>query len=148
MDSATLRADYADARHVHSRAESISTRNGVVDEVERGESEGVGVRVRVGGAWGFAATRATSRAALDEALARALAIAEAQPAAPVGALAPEPPARGHWESACDVDPFQVSLEDKLAALLEADALMQGDQPLAVTSATFLAFSDSRTFAST
>src|SRR5215212_7103875 len=104
MDSAAGRADYADARYVRSRAETLATRNGAVDEVESDESEGVGVRVRVGGAWGFAATRELDRAGLEHALGQALAIAAAQPRAPATPLAAEPAARGHWQSRCEIDP--------------------------------------------
>jgi TldD protein len=147
MDSAGRRADYADARHVRSRTELLSTRNGAVDEVEASESEGVGVRVRVGGAWGFAATRELDRAALERTLDQALAIAAAQPRAPSTPLAPEPPARGRWESPVRVDPFRVPLDDKLAALLEADEAMRGDRRVTITSAHFMALSEERTFAS-
>src|SRR5215212_383666 len=65
MDSAAGRADYADARHVRARSEAISTRNGAVDEVLTHDLQGVGVRVRVGGAWGFAATHELRRSALE-----------------------------------------------------------------------------------
>src|SRR5882724_10212463 len=96
MDSAARHAEYADARHVISVAEAVSTRNGELDEVERDEEEGVGVRVRVGGAWGFAATRETTRQAVEDALRRALDVARAQPAVPAGDLAPADPAHGSW----------------------------------------------------
>ena len=42
------------------------------------------MRVRVGGAWGFAAVRGTDRRDAEAALERALAIAEAQPSVPDG----------------------------------------------------------------
>src|SRR3954469_2737663 len=126
MDSASARADYADVRHVHSRAESLSTRNGAVEETESSESEGVGVRVRVGGAWGFAATRELDRTALERALAQDLPVAAGQPGAPPTPLAPEPAARGRWESPMEIDPFAVSLDDKLATLVAADEAMRGD----------------------
>jgi TldD protein len=148
MDSASARADYADARHVRSRAESLATRNGAVDEVESSESEGVGVRVRVGGAWGFAATRELDRPAIERALEQALAIAAAQPRTPATPLAPEPAARGRWESEVEIDPFEVSIDDKLATLVAADQAMRGDPRVALTSAHYMAFSDDETFAST
>jgi TldD protein len=148
MGAATARADYADARHVATNTERVATRNGAVDEVERAESEGVGVRVRVGGAWGFAATRDTSRAGLDAALAKALDVAAAQPRAPRTPLAPAPPARGRWESAAQIDPFTVPLEDKLSLLLAADRSMRGDPRIAVTTASMIALKEARTFAST
>jgi TldD protein len=148
MDAARGRADYADVRHVHTREESISTRNGAVDEVEGSESEGVGVRIRSHGAWGFAATRDVTRAGVETALARALAIAAAQPRAPDTPLAAEPPARGSWRSAARIDPFSVPLEDKLARLTEADASMRGDDRIAITTARMMSLKEATTFAST
>jgi TldD protein len=148
MGAATARADYADVRHVRTRQESISTRNGAVDEVEGAESEGVGIRVRVGGAWGFAATRDLAKPGLEKALERALTVAAAQPRAPRTPLAPEPPARGRWESSVQIDPFSVPLEDKLERLLEADTSMRGDPRIAITSAHMVALREARTFAST
>jgi TldD protein len=80
IDSAQARAGYADARFGRSRSERLSTRNGRLDQLDSHESEGIGVRVRMRGAWGFAAVRGTDRADAEAALARAIAIAEAQPA--------------------------------------------------------------------
>jgi TldD protein len=108
----------------------------------------VGVRVRVGGAWGFAATRELDRPALERALEQALAIAESQPRAPSTPLAPEPPARGRWQSPMQIDPFAISLDDKLGALVAADEALRGDPRLALTSAHFVALSEDRTFVST
>src|SRR3954449_7871969 len=105
MDSARARAGYADARFVRSRVERLSTRNGRLDQLDSRESEGIGIRVRVRGAGGFAALRGPGRAAGGGALARPLAIAEAQPAAPhAPQLAPPPPARGEWSSRFERDP--------------------------------------------
>src|SRR3954470_629727 len=148
MDAARGRADYADVRHVHTRHESIATRNGAVDEVEGAESEGVGVRVRSGGAWGFAATRELTRRGVEAALERALSVAAAQPRAPQTPLAPEPPARGSWRSEARIDPFTVPLEHKLAKLLEVDASMRGDARIAITTARMTNLKESSIFAST
>lgn len=149
MDAAAGRVDYADARHVGSAHEAISVRNGRLHELHREEQEGFGVRVRIRGAWGFAAARGSDRAAAEDALARAIALAEAQPAPPAAApLAPEEPARGSYAARCARDPFEVPLEDKLSLLLAADEALRGDPRLAVTSAHFLAFRELRSFAST
>src|SRR5581483_11173169 len=97
MDAAAGLADYADVRHVRSESEDVSTRNGRVDLVRRDEEEGFGVRVRLGGAWGFAAARGDTKAAAEEALRRALAVARAQPARGQRLpLTAEEPARGSY----------------------------------------------------
>jgi len=149
MDTARARAGYADARFVRSRVERLSTRNGRLDQLDSDESEGIGVRVRVGGAWGFAAVRGTGRADAEAALARALTIAEAQPAVPDAApLAPEPVASGEWSSSFERDPFEVPLEEKLAVLLAADAGLRTEPGVNLTRARFSAFQTEKIFAST
>jgi len=149
MDSASGHADYADVRHVRSTTERIGTRNGAVDRIERTDAEGVGVRVRVQGAWGFAAVRGAERAGAEAALARALEVARAQPRGPAFPLADNAPAVGTHDAGLDgTDPFAVSLEDKLDALLAADAAMRVDPLVAVTEAGFFAHREERTFAST
>jgi TldD protein len=148
MDAAAGRAEYADARFVHARSERLATRNGTVDRVESEESEGIGVRVRVGGAWGFAAVRGTERAGAEAALERALAIAAAQPRSPDAELTPEPPATGSYTSPAEQDPFDVPLDDKLALLLQADGALRAEPDVAVSVARFQAERTHKLFAST
>ena len=50
-------ASYADARTVFRRSQSVATKNGNVESVTDVETEGIGVRVLVGGSWGFACDR-------------------------------------------------------------------------------------------
>jgi len=149
MAKAQGRCAYAEARHVHERSEHTSVLNGDVEDVSAEEAEGIGVRVRIGGAWGFAATRDVSDAGAEAALRRALAIAEAQPSAPATPLASAgDPARGHWESPCEQDPFAVSLDDRLAHLFAAEELMRGDARIVRTSASCTAIRTTKAFAST
>jgi TldD protein len=148
MDAAAAKGAYADARFVRSRSEHIATRNGEIDGMHHDESEGIGVRVRVGGAWGFAATGRTDRASAEAALERALAVARAQPAARPSALAPEPPAQGEHRGGDGTDPFDVALERKLERLLAADAALGDDKRLALRQARFVAYATDTVFAST
>ena len=147
MAAAEGRVEYADARQVRSEVERVSTRSGRLDELHRSGEEGIGVRVRIGGAWGFAATSGTDRPSADAALARALAVAEASPRAPSAPPAAQPAARGSHRSPAEIGPFSVPLEDKLEVLLAADEAMQSKK-VSVASARFLAFREEKTFAST
>jgi TldD protein len=148
MDSAAVGGAYADVRFMRQRSEYLATRNGEVDDLHHDEDEGIGVRVRVGGAWGFAATRDTSKPGAEAALARALAIAHAQPSAGPTPLAPEPPARGEHRGGEGTDPFAVPLDRKLERLLEADAALGSDPRLNLRQAHFGAYSRDTIFAST
>ncbi|HEY4938586.1 MAG TPA: DNA gyrase modulator, partial [Actinomycetota bacterium] len=49
-------AGYADVRVQELETEELAVRNGVLETAELATSAGVGVRVLVDGAWGFAAT--------------------------------------------------------------------------------------------
>ena len=148
MDAAGRHSDYADARHVRSRAERLSTHNGSLDGLDSSDEEGFGVRVRVGGAWGFAAARGGEREAAESALARAIEVARAQPAGPGAPLTPEPPARGRFESPVGIDPFVVPLERKLEPLLAADEALRERSRVVLARATFRAYRQEKAFAST
>src|ERR671923_26887 len=69
-------ASYADARAVSLRRQLVVTKNRNVDDVSDAESEGIGVRVLVDGAWGFAADRRLDEAGAREAALRACAVAD------------------------------------------------------------------------
>jgi TldD protein len=148
MERAAGRCDYADARRVISATEHLSTRNGEVETIAAEASDGIGVRVRAGGAWGFASSSDPSAAGAQDALRRALAVAEAQPRVPQARLAPTPPARGHWQGPCEHDPFAVPIEAKLELLLAADALLRGDPRIARATAQCLSARTTKAFAST
>src|SRR5258705_3128595 len=90
--------EYADARLVATEREHVKLHNDDVDRVDRESSEGVNVRVLVGGAWGFGARPGTSAAAATAAARDAFEVARA--AARVTrtrvVLAEEEPVRGTW----------------------------------------------------
>jgi TldD protein len=135
VDRAEGHCAYAEARHVHDRHEGLAVHDGLVDAVDADESEGLGIRVLVGGAWGFAATRDVSAAGAEAALRRALAVAAAQPTAGDRPLAPVVPASGHWAGPCEIDPFSVPLEERVAHLVAAVAEMRGDPRIVRAEAT-------------
>jgi len=57
LDTARLRgATYADVRVMHLRQRDLTTKGGEVGTLGQSESLGLGIRVVVNGAWGFAST--------------------------------------------------------------------------------------------
>jgi TldD protein len=126
LDLARLRgAQYADIRVVHNRTESIAVRDGVVESLNFSETEGFGVRVLAEGAWGFASSRELTPSEIDVVTDQALQIAAASSLVSGGKveLGPAVTSQGVYATPFKVDPFKVSLEDKLALLLAADAEM-------------------------
>ncbi|MBI2982697.1 MAG: hypothetical protein HYY42_00640 [Chloroflexi bacterium] len=102
-------AEYADARWVEREQESVSVKDGEVEGVERSSDRGIGFRVLVRGAWGFAATDRTSEAALRSLVDAAFQRAEASATTrrvPVR-LAPQAPQRGSYRTPLRRDPFGV-----------------------------------------
>jgi TldD protein len=129
-------AHYADARFVHEDSESITVRNQEMEGIDRATSEGIGVRVLVDGYWGFAATARPEGAEIARTAGLAVEIARAAarlPREPVKLTEVEP-ATGTWASPFQDDPFNVSLEEKVALLMEASRRMQEVEGLAFAEA--------------
>ena len=82
-------ADAGDAVYLGNASESVSVRLGELEEVERSESENIGLRVFVGGASASIGSTDLGDAALDELASRAVAMARLAPADKFAGLAPE-----------------------------------------------------------
>ena len=147
VDSAAAHASYADARRVRRRGEHIAVRNGEVASLGSHDEDGIGVRVRVGSAWGFAAAHGSDRSAGEDALARALSLAQAQPASTAGPLTEEAPAVGSYASPVEIDPFDIPLDEKLELLFAAEALLREEPDVTVGRATMLARTEEKLFVS-
>jgi TldD protein len=117
-------ASYADSRAVVRRSQRVATKNGRVETVNDFESEGIGVRVLVGGAWGFACDRRLTDEGARQAALRACAFARAAGSNGARPLAPVDVARGEYRTAVEQDPFSVSLADKVELCLRAEAAMR------------------------
>ena len=113
-------AEYADARAVVQRDQQVSTKNGRVETLVDAESEGVGVRVLVDGAWGFACSSRLNEGGARDAAARATGFARAAPAPHGRALAPVEPATGSYRTLVARDPFAVPLDEKIDLCLRAE----------------------------
>lgn len=82
-------ADASDAVYVANASESVQVRLGALEDVERSESEHVGLRVFVGGASASIGSTDLGDDALDELASRAVAMARLAPADKFAGLAPE-----------------------------------------------------------
>jgi len=117
-------ATYADARTVVHRAQVVSTKNRRVDRIDDVESAGVGVRVLVDGAWGFACDRRLDESGARDAASRAAAFAKAAPGRHSRALADVEPVVDSYRTPYEREPVSVPLEEKLALCLAAEEELQ------------------------
>src|SRR6201991_141438 len=116
-------ARYADARIMVRRTESMTARDGEIEDLSSDESAGLGVRALVGSSWGFYAVPDLSAAAAQAAGRRAAQIAAASGlvAGPAIDLVPAEALVASWASPCEIDPLSVGLTTKGDLLVRATA---------------------------
>src|SRR6478735_6039876 len=127
--AAELGAGHAEFRFERVRYQELGARDGVLQGASDTEDLGFAVRVVHAGAWGFASGVVVS---IDEAVRVAeTAVAVARVSAGMTSrpvlLAPEPTYDDvTWVSAYEIDPFEVSVADKAAVLIDwTDRLRTG-----------------------
>jgi len=114
------KASHCDVRIGRYLNQSVVTREHQVGNVTNRESSGVGVRVLVNGAWGFAATHQQTEAAVRGAVEQATAIARANASIqtlPVQ-LAPTPAVgEVRWQTPVRKNAMEVPIQHKIELLL-------------------------------
>ncbi|MEO7455824.1 MAG: TldD/PmbA family protein [Gemmatimonadaceae bacterium] len=143
-------ATYADVRFARNRTQALFTREQRVQGLVDNETQGFGVRALVNGAWGFAASREISRDEVARVARQAAAQARANSVTLVRpiVLAPVTPTpNGTWKTPIEIDPFSVSIEEKVALLMSANAAaLKGGARFVNSSMFFLR--EEKSFAST
>ena len=135
-------ASYADVRALLRRDQAVATRNGAVVSLTDVESEGIGVRVLVDGAWGFACDRRLTEEGARAAAGRAAAFARAAAVGRARERAPVEAGRGEYRTPVEIDPFAVPVADKVALCLRAEEAMRGNG-IVVTAATLRAMREQK-----
>ncbi|WP_292966904.1 PmbA/TldA family metallopeptidase, partial [Novosphingobium sp. UBA1939] len=114
-------AEAGDAIYLANASESVQVRLGALEDVERSESEHIGLRVFVGGASASIGSTDLGDAALDELATRAVAMARAAPADKYAGLAPgDRLAKGPFANLDLEDAAERSPQDLRAAAEEAE----------------------------
>ncbi|MDP3156100.1 MAG: TldD/PmbA family protein [Archangium sp.] len=112
-------ASYADLRIHRRRDEGVRVRDDHVESINDAERFGVGVRVLVNGAWGFASSPVVTvkEGARLAQVACALAKANAAVITRKVELAPNPAHVDVWQTPLQKDPFKIPVADKAELLL-------------------------------
>jgi TldD protein len=116
----------------------IAVKNGAVAAIDDGTAQGFGIRVLVGGAWGFASSSRLELPEVERVARLAVEIARASALTlrvPVDLGAPVRTV-GRYTTPVARDPFAVSLHDKISLLLAADRRMRGVNGVRVSEASF------------
>lgn len=143
-------ATYADVRIERLERQVVSVKNGRPDGLIEDESQGFGVRVLVDGAWGFSSSSRLEGRELERIARQAVQIARASALVRSEHVDLGEPIRSvaQYATPVKIDPFAVSIDDKLAQLLAADAAMRAVRGITVSEGSFECQRIRKTFAST
>ena len=120
-----LGCDYANARWVETKVESVTMRQGRVEGVSRSLDAGVGVRVIADGAWGFAGVASNDEADIVRAaeLAHRIAKASATTKKADVKLGNIEVYKDSYETPIEKDPFDVPLAQKIQLLTRVSDIL-------------------------
>jgi TldD protein len=143
-------ARYADIRVVDRREQVVSVKNGNVDGIGDQDTQGFGVRVLIGDSWGFASSAYLTRQEIERVTELAVTVARASALVPgeLVELGTRISSTGKYVTPIEIDPFGVSLEQKLDLLFQADATMRRNAGVKVAEGNTLAVRTHKFFAST
>lgn len=112
------RVDFAEMRYAAVRSSSLLLQDGRADRAGMGEHAGIGIRVLWQGAWGFASAESPRYSDWKQSLSAAIEMAKVSASRRPGpvTLAEAPAMVDEVRSSYAIDPAQVPLERKLAAV--------------------------------
>jgi TldD protein len=142
--------DYGDCRYVRRESESIAVADGKVEGMSRNLDTGVGIRVIVDGAWGFAATAVLSPAELKKTAEKAIQIAKASAITlrDKVKLAEQEAFIDYYKTPCTKDPFNISMDDKLNLLVKSCDELHEAKEIKKAEASMRFFKTNKLFIST
>jgi TldD protein len=151
LDTARKRgASYADVRFVRRDEENALVKNGRLESADRADSFGFGVRAIADGAWGFAASQVITADEADRVAALAVEIAKASALTKMkdAVLAPVEPHTDRYTTPMKVDPFAMSVDDRVGLLVAAEEKLRERKGLRTTRAAYAIWREDKLFLST
>ncbi len=144
----TRGSQYADARVIEKETETLVVQNGEMRTLESAKNLGVGVRVLVDGAWGFASSRDLSLSEIDHLTDRAFEIAKASALVRGDKvdLGPAVTSEGTYRTPVEIDPFTISLEQKVSVLMKADQLLASEPEIKARTLNLVFIKERKWFA--
>lgn len=146
----TLGATYGDVRLIRKEEEYILVRNGQVAVLRRDEDSGIGIRCIAQGSWGFAATSKLELRDVKRTAGLSVKIAKASSRLKDKdvSLAPTEIYTDTYQTKVELDPFNVSLQEKIGLLLKVDEIMRRVKGVKIREAELSFVKKYQVFAST
>ena len=145
-----LGVQYADVRVANYKQQVLATEDQRVSQISDRDDVGFGVRVLVNGAWGFASSNEINREEIQRVTHLAKTIAEASTTTlrqPVH-LVPEKTHQETFTTPYEIDPFLVSIDQKIGLLLEITAALRKNSGVQKANALMSLRKTKRFFANT
>ncbi|MEW6103352.1 MAG: TldD/PmbA family protein [bacterium] len=142
-----LGSGYSDARVVIRKTESITVKDGCVYP-SYSEEMGLGIRVLKDGCWGFASSSRIEEA--ENTVKKAIEIAKSTKLSKEKDISFEgyKPIIDRYETPFKIDPFSISVENKVGLLLQSDKLMGKNPKIKTKEGSISSFSEEKFFANT
>ena len=129
--------------------ENALVKNGRLESADRSDSFGFGVRAIADGAWGFAASQVVTADEADRVAALAVEIAKASALTKQrdAVLAPVDRQTGTYLTPLQIDPFAMTVDDRLGLLIVAEERLRERKGLRTTRAAYAIWREDKLFVS-
>ncbi len=143
-------ASYGDIRLIETKSEIIVVKDGKIGTLIQEDTIGYGIRVIKNGAWGFASGNEMTEEAVKKTAALATTIAEASSLAKKREvkLSAEPAYQDKWTTPILIDPFKVSINEKLGIMYDIDSICRKSKDIRQTRVFMKFIRENKHFAST
>lgn len=113
--------DYVDVKYLQRSTESLVVKNDILEDYSQSLNSGIGVRILINGAWGFAATNILDNSKIKEITEKAVRIARASSNVRKHRvkLAKEDVHVDTWHTPFKTDPSSVPVEEKVSLLIDS-----------------------------
>ena len=144
------KVDYGDVRISTTRSQTLRVKNEKTETATFDENNGFGIRVIVGGAWGFASSSKCSKREAENVVKDAITIARASAIAKKRGvrLSAEHAHVGSYRTPCRINPLSVPLEEKIGLLIDISEGMKRFKGIVLREANLACFSKHIIFANT
>ena len=141
---------YGDVRTVFTVEEEVKVKNGAVEDVSYSEDLGFGVRVLVDGYWGFSSSFRMTVEDAERVVKEAVDVARSSGAVKGKRvqLSKEEIYQDTYRTPYEIDPFSISLEDKINLLVRTDEILRKEKLVTLSLLVLRFIKTHQIFAST